>query len=259
MKRLWCGGVSACVLGAALCGGLSLAKPTSRATAGHLPAHLLRAVADKRRPVADRRRDAARKPAQVLHFFGIQPGMRVVEMMAGRGYYVEILSRAVGPKGKVWAHNSPYVLKKFAAKALRKRLGGKRLPNVIPHEAELDAPRLPRRLDAVLMILFYHDTYWMKADRAKMNKAIFKALKPGGVFGVIDHHAKKGAGRKEVKRLHRIEASMVKREILKAGFVLESESQLLRNPKDARTINVFRPAIRGKTDRFVFLFRKPKR
>lgn len=228
------------------------AKPPAK-----LPRYLQRAVASQARPASDRRRDAARKPGQVMHFFGIRPGMRVLEMMTGRGYYAELLARAVGPKGKVYAHNNNFVMRRFAARPMAKRLRGKRLPNVVLHVAELDKPKLPAKLDVVLMILFYHDTYWMKADRAKMNKAIFKALKPGGVYGVIDHHAKVGTGAKEVKRLHRVEASLVKKEIRKAGFVLVKQSSLLRNPKDTRSINVFRKAIRGRTDRFVLLFRKP--
>lgn len=222
-----------------------------------IPGHLRAAVAHKERPASDRKRDKFRKPAEVMGFFGIRPGMKVAEMMAGRGYYAELLSRAVGPKGKVYIQNNAFVLKRFANKALKVRLAKGRLANIVRLDRELETPGLPRGLDAVLMILFYHDTYWMKADRAKMNKAIFDALKPGGVYGVIDHHAKAGAGAREVKRLHRVEASLVKQEILRAGFQLVATSGLLRHPEDKRTINVFRPQIRGKTDRFIFLFRKP--
>lgn len=220
--------------------------------------HLTEAAKSSKRPAADRKRDKHRKPVQVLEYIGIKPGMRVVEMMAGRGYYTELLSRAVGPKGKVWAHNNKFVNKRFADKALKKRLAGKRLPNVVRLNTELEDPKLPKNLDVVVMILFYHDTYWMKANRAKMNKAILKALKPGGLFVVIDHHAEQGAGSSQVKKLHRIEASLVKSEVLKAGFVLNGSSGLLRNFQDDRKVNVFKSSIRGRTDRFIFAFRRPK-
>lgn len=209
------------------------------------------------RPAEDVARDADRKPSEVLDFFGIDEGMRVVELMAGRGYYVHMLAQRVGPSGHVYAHNSPFVLKRFAEKPLSDRLADPALANVERLDTELDDPRLPEGLDAVMIVIFYHDTYWQEVDRAKMNAAVFAALKPGGVYGVIDHHAEAGSGDRDVKRLHRVDAELVKREIVAAGFELEAESDLLRHPEDDRTINVFDEAIRGKTDRFVYRFRKP--
>jgi predicted methyltransferase len=222
------------------------------------PDPVLVAVAAPERPAEDRARDADRKPTEVLHFFAIEPGMQVAELMTGRGYYAEILARAVGPTGRVYAHNSPFVLKRFAEAPLAERLARPGLENVSRLDREVDDPGLPAgELDAVLLILFYHDTYWMEADRARMNRAVFESLVPGGVYGVIDHFAEDGSGARDVKTLHRVDAQLVKKEILAAGFELEAESELLRHPEDDRTKNVFDEDIRGKTDRFIYRFRKP--
>lgn len=215
-------------------------------------------AADTGRPADDMARDALRKPQEVMDFFGVAPGSRVVELMAGRGYYVDLLSRRVGPEGRVWAHNSPFVLKRFAEKPITERLQNPALSNVTRLDTPLDAPALPADLDAVLIVLFYHDTFWQEVDRAAMNRAIFEALKPGGVFGVIDHSAKDGTGTAEVKRLHRIEESVVVQEIQAAGFQLAQSSDMLRNPEDDRSYMVFKPpAGRDRTDRFVLKFVKP--
>ncbi len=217
------------------------------------------AVAHPDRWGEDRARDADRKPAEVMRFFGIAPGMQVAEMMAGRGYYAELLARVVGPKGLVWVQNTPFVLQKFAAAPLAERLGRGGLGHTRRLDRELEDPGLPEgQLDAVLMILFYHDTFWMKVDRAKMLAAIFASLKPGGVFGVVDHSAAAGRGIEDVQRLHRVEQAVVEAEIVAAGFVLDARAELLRHPEDDRQTNVFEPALRGKTDRFVLRFRKPE-
>lgn len=216
------------------------------------------AVASPERLEEDRVRDVDRHPAEVLAFFGIGPDMKVAEMAAGRGYYTELLARVVGPGGSVLAQNNAYVLEKFAEAPLTERLARPGLENVTRLDTEFDDPQLPTgELDSVLMVLFYHDTYWMKTDRTRMNAAIFAALKPGGVFGVIDHHAAAGSADRDVQTLHRIDAELVKREVLAAGFVLEGESAVLAHPEDDRTKNVFDEALRGETDRFVYKFRKP--
>ncbi len=232
-----------------------VASCSARAT----PAHIERAVDSPDRPLEDRRRDADRRPSEVLSFFGIEPGMKVAELMTGRGYYAEILAAAVGPQGTVYVHNSPYVLERFAEEAISARLRKDAFANAIRLDREVDDPGLPRgELDAVLLILFYHDTYWMEADRAAINRAVFEALVPGGVYGVIDHFAEDGSGARDVKSLHRVDAELVKKEIVESGFVLDADSDLLRHPEDDRTTNVFDESIRGKTDRFVFRFRKPR-
>jgi predicted methyltransferase len=223
------------------------------------------AIETEQRPADDRARDAARKPYEVLRFFDIRPGMHVADLGAGGGYVSEILARTVGAEGRVYVQNSPLVIERFAAKPLGERLARLAMPHVQRLDSELDELGLPTgELDAVVMVLVYHDTLWMQkgsggtADRAKMNRAIFDALKPGGVFGVIDHHAQAGSRDRDVQTVHRIDAELVEQEILAAGFVLDAESDVLRHPEDDRTKNVFDPALRGQTDQFIYRFRKPR-
>lgn len=217
------------------------------------------AVADPGRPEADRARDATRRPETVLKFFGIERGMRVADLMAGTGYYTEILSNAVGRDGTVYCHNSPFVLERFAEGPLSERLARPGFENVERLVSPPDALELPDGLDAALLIRFYHDFYWQGVDRAAFNRAVFAALKPGGVFGVVDHHAEAGSRDRDVQTLHRVDAEMVREEILAAGFVLEATSDALADPSDTRDWNIFagEGSRRDATDRFVFRFRKP--
>ncbi len=227
-----------------------------------VPARILAAVQDKTRSVRDRRRDKTRKPAEVLAFFGIHEGMQVADVMAGDGYYTELLSKIVGKTGKVFCQNSAIPLRVFADKPLTKRLANGRLPNVVRLDRELSDPGFPAgKLDAALLIRFYHDFKWQKVDRAAFNRTMFRALKPGAIFGVVDHHANAGAGDTVGKSLHRVEASLVRKEIEAAGFVLEAESDILHNPKDTHDWNIFSRKGFGRdaTDRFVYRFRKPRK
>jgi len=211
------------------------------------------------RPARDLFRDGDRKPGQVLTFFRVEPGMTIADLMAGGGFYTELLSRVVGEEGRVYAQNNRIALERFADKQITERLADDRLPNVIRLDAELEALGLPDgELDRVFLVLFYHDTYWMEVDRAKMLEQIMKALKPGGYFCLIDHHAEAGSGARDVKTLHRVDAALVKKEVLAAGFKLDAESDLLRNGDDDHTLSVFDESIRGKTDRFIYRFRKPR-
>ncbi|MDX2018979.1 MAG: SAM-dependent methyltransferase [Deltaproteobacteria bacterium] len=208
----------------------------------------------------DREMDGQRKPAALLAFLDLRPGQRVAELVAGRGYTAELLARAVGPTGRVYGHNTPFVLQRFAEKPWTARLARPAMANVVRLDRELEDP-FPQEiegLDLVVMILFYHDTYWFGTDRARMNRAVLRALKPGGSFVVIDHAAAKGAGAAVVKSHHRIEEDMVKAELLAAGFHLESESDFLRNAADARDWNVFDETRRGTSDRFALRFVKPR-
>ena len=210
------------------------------------------------RPSEDKARDLTRKPAQVLAIAGIEEGQTVTDLMTGGGYYAELLSRIVGPEGKVYAQNNKIALGKFADKAMKKRLEGRDLHNVIRYDKELEELNLPEgKMDAIFMVLFYHDTYWMKVNRPAMNAQILKALKPGGVFIMIDHKAEEGSKDRDVKTLHRVDSELVKKELIDAGFKLEAEYEILRNKEDDHTINVFKPEIRGKTDRFFMKFVKP--
>ena len=219
-------------------------------------------VAASDRSEADRALDAGRHPAEMLAFFGIRPGMRVAEIGAGGGYTTELLARAVGPTGRVYGQNSKFVLERFAQKPWTERLAKPVNAVVTRVDREFDDPLPPeaKDLDAVINVLIYHDTVWFETDRAKMNAAIFKALRSGGIYGVIDHSARAGAGISEVKTLHRIEESTVVKEIEQAGFKLDGSADFMRNPSDARDWNDSPSAAgdkRGTSDRFVLKFKKP--
>jgi predicted methyltransferase len=210
----------------------------------------------------DRALDAGRHPDRLLAFFAIAPGMRVAELGAGGGYTTELLARTVGAGGKVYAQNSPFILERFAEKPWSERLAKPVMSNVVRSDRELDAPFPPdaKDLDAVVIVLFYHDSVWMKADRDAMNRAVFTALKAGGVYGIVDHSGRSGTGVSEVQTLHRIEEAFVREEVQRAGFVLDGEAGFLRNPSDARDWNASPRTAgerRGTSDRFVLRFKKP--
>jgi predicted methyltransferase len=223
----------------------------------------VRAVVDAPdRDEADKKLDAGRHPAELLAFAGVKPGMRVAEIVAAGGYTTELLARAVGPTGKVFGQNTAVILEKFAEKPWTARLAKPVNANVAKVTRDLDDPLPPEatNLDVVLDVLFYHDTFWLKVDRAKMNAAIFKALKPGGAYVIVDHTAKKGAGASDVQTLHRIEESTVREEIERAGFKLAASAEFLRNPSDTRDWSASPGAAgekRGTSDRFVLRFVKP--
>lgn len=219
-------------------------------------------VAASDRTAADRALDAGREPAALLAFIGAKPGLRVAELGAGGGYTTELLARAVAPGGKVYAQNSQLILERFAEKPWSERLQKPVMKDVVRLDRPFDDP-LPadvRDLDAVVDIIFYHDTVWMGVDRAKMNRAIFDALRPGGVYVVVDHSGAPGTGTTQTETLHRIEESAVKREIEAAGFRLDAEADFLRNADDPRDWNAS-PRVagekRGTSDRFVMRFVKP--
>ncbi len=222
-------------------------------------ADLQAALANPARPEADRARDAARKPAEVLQFFGIEQGKKVADLLAGGGYYTRILVKAVGEEGQVYAGNNPFYMQfvKDNWDALFKEPSFQKVHRV---DGLVDQVALPQdgSLDAVIIVLAYHDLFLTEEDRSQMNARILAALKPGGVYGIIDHHAKEGSGTEAVKALHRIEEAVIVNEITAAGFTLAKKGDFLRNARDDGTKMVFDPAIRGKTDRFVLRFEKPK-
>lgn len=222
------------------------------------------AVAHPGRTDADRARDANRKPDQVLAFFGIAPGMVVLDMFSGGGYYTEILSYVVGEGGKVYAHNnSAYV--QYVGEEATDRYGGNRLANVELLMAENNELALPAaEFDAIMMVLAYHDIYyidpdngWPEIDGARMIAEFHRALKPGGILAIVDHAAVAGSPRETGNTLHRIDPDIVVAELEQAGFVLDGSSDILRNPLDDLGLNMADPSIRGRTDRFVMRFRKP--
>jgi len=224
------------------------------------------AIASPDRPAADVEQDARRKPEKILTFVGVLPGMRVADVFAAGGYYTELLSRTVGVKGEVIAYNNaPYA--KFAEKGIAARYAGGRLGNVRQITADVDKFELPpASLDAAIFIMSYHDLYWRPADGswpptdpAVLLKELFIALKPGAVVVVEDHVAPPNSDTSAtVDKLHRIDPAVVKRDFAKAGFVFDAESKVLAHPEDDHTKLVFDDAIRGKTDQFVYRFKKPR-
>jgi predicted methyltransferase len=228
-----------------------------------VPPHVRAAVDATDRDPEDRKLDAGRRPAEMLTFFGIRPGMKVAELAAGGGYTAELLARTVGPEGVVYGHNSPLLLEKFAQKPWDARLSRAVNKPIVRVTRELEDPFPPgtKDLDAVFCVLFYHDTVWLDGvDRGMMNAAVLRVLKRGGVFAVIDHSGRPGTGTTEVKTLHRIEERVVREEIERAGFRLAAEADFLRNPADARDWNAAPTAAadrRGTSDRFVLSFVKP--
>ncbi len=244
--------------GAALCvSGPVLAAPAKP--------DLAAAVAKPGRPAEAIALDASRKPAEVLAFLGLKQGMSAADIMTGSGYWAEIIANAIGPKGKVTAfepdqfYATPEESKKWDALVARR-------PDVkfvrYPFEAFASPPG---RFDFVIINLSYHDLYWESAkykiprtDPAAFLKTLYAATKPGGVVGIVDHVGPAGDTRAVVDKLHRIDPATVKADFKAAGFVLEAESPLLANPADDHNKLVFDPAVRGKTDRFLYRFRKPR-
>lgn len=214
------------------------------------------------RSAADRALDAQRRPAEVAEFFRVAPGQRVADLFAGGGYTSEVLARVVGPTGAVFSQNNRFVIDRFANAPWTARLATPVMSRVTRVEREFDAPLPPEAagLDAVIFILAYHDTVWMQTDRAAMNRAIFEALRPGGVYGIVDHSAAAGRGVQDVQTLHRIEESTLIDEVTAAGFRLDARSDILRNAADARDWSASPSAAgerRGQSDRFMLRFVRP--
>jgi len=222
------------------------------------------AVNNPSRRKSDRGQDDQRRAAAVLSFFGIQPGMTVLDLYSGGGYYTELLSYLVGGTGRVIAHNNqPYL--GYAKDDLAGRYDNDRLSNVEQLIAENNELKLaPQSLDAVLMIKAYHDLYyvdedagWTKVDIPKFLAEIYAALKPGGVVGIVDHNAVAGSPGSTGGTLHRIDPVLIKRDLTAAGFTYAGESSVLRNPDDDLTQTVFADVLRDNTDRSVMRFWKP--
>lgn len=220
------------------------------------------AIAATDRSIDDRMLDAGRMPGEVLTFFKLAPGQKIGELFAGGGYTTELMARIVGDTGKVWAQNTTEVLDKFARKPWTERAAKPVMKNVVGVERPTDDPFPPeaKDLDLVITILNYHDFVWQKADTAKLNKAVFAALKPGGVYAIVDHSAAKNSGIRDVESLHRIDEDVVKKEVLEAGFELDAESEVLRHPDDPRDWSTSPRTAgekRGTSDRFTLRFVKP--
>ncbi|OYY67770.1 MAG: methyltransferase [Sphingomonas sp. 28-63-12] len=242
---------------------LALAVP---AAAKQARPDIAAAIAAPGRAADDIKLDEGRKPVEILTFMGLAKGDQVADIMAGNGYYTEIMARAVGPKGHVTAYDPKQFVEgdEKAAAAWAALLG--REGNVTHTTYPFEAFAAPANAyDFVMIHLDYHDLYWEsakfkvpKTDPAAFLATLYAAMKPGGTVAVIDHVALPGDTRATVDKLHRIDPATVKADFLKAGFVLQAESDLLRTASDDHTKLVFDPAVRGKTDRFAFRFRKPK-
>jgi predicted methyltransferase len=215
------------------------------------------------RPEADRKLDAARKPKDMLAFFGVRPGMKIVDLMTTRGWYAELEARVAGPTGEVYAQNPPEFFAKWGDKEITERLANSRLPTVKRWDKSMDALELPKAyFDGVVANDVFHDFFWLSKDVGGIVKQLYNALKPGGFFAIVDHSAPAGTGDSYARSRdgqHRIDEAFVKQVLAMAGFKLEAESQLLRNPDDDRSKPFFAPEMKGKnTDKFALLFRKPK-
>ena len=225
-------------------------------------ANIQAAVANSRRPAEDVARDAARHPAETLAFAGIEAGDKVGEIFPGGGYFTRLFAVGVGDEGRVYPTIRPDgVAGQYETPVLAVAA---QYPNAVMARTPYDALAYPEPLDVVFTAQNYHDmaiTEYNLGDRNAMNATAFAALKPGGVYVVIDHSAVAGApiqteGGDAI--LHRIDQATVRREVEAAGFVFDGESDVLRNPADARTVSVFDESIRGRTDQFMMRFRKPE-
>jgi len=245
-------------LGLALLGLFALASANSRPTDRYDAA-----VQHPGRSSDDLKRDSLDHPAEVLRLAGIKPGMQVADYLAGDGYYSELLSYIVGPKGHVLLINNA-AYDEWSENHWHDRLANGRLPNVEHRTMEVEHLGLPdRSLDAILLIKVYHDLYWVategpwpKIDPAVALAEIARVVKPGGVLLLVDHSAKPGTGSADAGRLHRIDEEYARHDFEKYGFRFASKSEVVRRPDDPRDQITYKGPMVGKTDRFVMVFRK---
>ena len=239
------------------------ATPSWAAAPPPVVATITAAVDAPDRPDADRKLDASRRPKDMLAFFGVAPGMKILDMFAGGGWYTELEARVAGPTGEVYAHNPPEFLAKYGDKGISERLSGDRLPTVRRWDRSLDDLQLPKaHFDGVIANDVFHDFYWLSKDVDAVIRQVYDAVKPGGFFAIVDHSAPPGTGNTfAVDRAgqHRIDEEFVKERLIRAGFRLDATSDLLRNPQDDRLKPFFAPEMKGKDpDKFALLCRKPR-
>lgn len=248
------------ILAAMMSFGLSAAAP---AWAGEsIPKPIAKAVADPGRPASDTERDVNRKPAEVLAFTGVKRGDKVAELLPGGGYFTRLLGKIAGPKGHVYVMVSTEILKirPSSGDAVKALAADKAYGNITVTEAPAASFAVPEPVDLVWTSNNYHDfklPLLGPVDTAALNRKIFEALKPGGIYLVLDHAAAPGSGVRDCETLHRIDPEAVVAEVTAAGFVLDSRSDLLRNTEDDHTTKATHGPIRGKTDQFILKFRKP--
>ena len=220
------------------------------------------AIASPTRTADDRERDARDKPAEVMAFAGVKPGMVVADIFSAGGYWTELLSGAVGPTGKVLAiNNVPYA--NFAKDEIKARFGDGHLKNVEPHVVEASYMYIPAKsVDLAVIVMAYHDVYWIeeKNNWPQINtdgfvESVKRMLKPGGRLLIIDHNAAAGTGNEIAGKLHRLNEDWARKSLEKHGFVFEKSYDGLRNKSDPLDKHVYDPSIKGKTDRYVHLYR----
>lgn len=220
------------------------------------------ALANDARAEADRERDVNRKPGQVLEFFGIEPGMKVIDVFAGGGYYAEILSYIVGPQGEVALYNNGG-WDGFVGAGVIERLEGGRLANVQNIVMEANELSLEENYyDAAVFVLGYHDLYyadepnWPAIDAENFVDRLYGIIKPGGILGIVDHAAQPGVSVSVANTLHRIDPGIIRSDLISAGFEFVGEADILNSADDDRSKPMSDPTVRGKTDRVVMKFRK---
>jgi predicted methyltransferase len=217
-------------------------------------------LASPDRLAADRARDEARKAAETLAFAQVEPGQKIADMIIGGGYFTRLFAAAVGDAGSVVAWQPAEFIAFQASYGESLTTVDEAHGNVTAIRSPIGAPEFPQGLDLVFTAQNYHDLHlapFPDDTAAKVNAAVFAALKPGGLYVIVDHSAQPGAGLGVADSLHRIDIADVRREVEAAGFVLEAQSDILARPADPRTANVFDAGIRGQTDQFMLRFRKP--
>ncbi len=225
------------------------------------PDPVVAALASPIRPDADKARDAARKPAELMAFAGIKPGQKVVDFVMGGGYLTRVIAGTVGQNGVVYAFQPAEFVGFRAQYGIDQDAVAKSMPNVKPLRSAFAAPAIPEPVDVIVTVQNYHDLFLASfpADTGeKATAALFKALKPGGTLVVVDHVGSAGSGREAPDKLHRIDPAFARAEIEKAGFKFDGELNTWRQSGDPHTDSVFSPTIRGKTDQFAYRFRKPR-
>lgn len=238
------------------------AMVTLPSLADHHGKAIMAAVKSADRVEADTQRDAGRKPADVLMFAGVAPGMTVLDINAGSGYYTELLSRTVGEEGKVYSHNGA-IYWAFMKKTLPERYVGGRLPNVVHiHNGKETFDLEDASVDLAMAVLSYHDYFFTnearpgggREDVSAVLASLRRIMKPGGSVILVDHVANEGTGPADFDKLHRIDPAFARKQMEAAGFTFAGETDVLANPADSNDGSPFDPAIRGKTNRFVYRF-----
>jgi predicted methyltransferase len=253
---------AAALVALAACGPTTTEEPAAPAAvevSADAP-QIVAALADARRPAEEVARDASRHAADTLAFAQIEPGDKVADIFPGGGYWTRLFAVAVGEQGRVYPTIRPDgIAGEYETPVIDVAA---QYPNAVMTRSPYDAITYPEPLDVIFTAQNYHDmalTAYELGDRAAMNRAAFAALRPGGLYVIIDHSAIAGTviDTDAETTLHRIDAAAVRREVEAAGFVFDAEATFLANPADARTLSVFDPAIRGNTDQFVMRFRRP--